>query len=37
MVLGPLDLIDILVTDHAPPEPLRTAFAAAGAEVVVAS
>jgi len=37
MVLGPLDLIDVLVTDQAPPEPLRSAFAAAGAEVVVAS
>lgn len=37
MVLGPLDLIDVLVTDHTPPEPLRTALAAAGVEVVVAS
>ena len=37
MVLGPLDLIDILVTDQTPPEPLRTAFAAAGSEVVVTS
>jgi DeoR/GlpR family transcriptional regulator of sugar metabolism len=36
MVLGPLDLIDVLVTDHAPPEPLRAAFATAGSEVVVA-
>ena len=37
MVLGPLDLTDVLVTDHTPPEPLRTALAAAGVEVVVAS
>jgi DeoR/GlpR family transcriptional regulator of sugar metabolism len=37
MVLGPLDLIDVLVTDHTPPEPLRTALAAADVEVVVAS
>ena len=37
MVLGPFDLIDVLVTDHTPPEPLRTALAAAGVEVVVAS
>ena len=37
MVLGPLDLIDVLVTDHTPPEPLRTALAAASVEVVVAS
>jgi DeoR/GlpR family transcriptional regulator of sugar metabolism len=37
MVLGPLDLIDVLVTDHTPPEHLRTALAAAGAEVVIAS
>ena len=37
MVLGPLNLIDVLVTDHTPPEPLRTALAAAGAEVVIAS
>jgi DeoR/GlpR family transcriptional regulator of sugar metabolism len=37
MILGPLDLIDVLVTDHTPPEPLRTALAAAGVEVVVAS
>ena len=37
MVLGPLNLIDVLVTDHAPPEHLRTALAAAGAEVVIAS
>jgi DeoR/GlpR family transcriptional regulator of sugar metabolism len=37
MVLGPLDLIDVLVTDRTPPEPLRTALAAARVEVVVAS
>jgi DeoR/GlpR family transcriptional regulator of sugar metabolism len=37
MILGPLDLIDVLVTDQTPPEPLRTALAAAGVEVVVAS
>ena len=37
MVLGPLNLIDVLVTDHTPPEHLRTALAAAGAEVVIAS
>jgi DeoR/GlpR family transcriptional regulator of sugar metabolism len=37
MILGPLDLIDVLVTDHTPPEPLRTSLAAAGVEVVVAS
>ena len=37
MVLGPLDLIDVLVTDRTPPEHLRTALAAAGAEVVIAS
>jgi DeoR/GlpR family transcriptional regulator of sugar metabolism len=37
MVLGPLDLIDVLVTDQQPPESLRNALAAAGAEVVVAS
>jgi len=37
MVLGPLDLIDVLVTDQTPPEHLRTALAAAGVEVVVAS
>jgi DeoR/GlpR family transcriptional regulator of sugar metabolism len=37
MVLGPLDLIDVLVTDGTPPEPLRTALAAADVEVVVAS
>jgi DeoR/GlpR family transcriptional regulator of sugar metabolism len=36
MVLGPLDLIDVLVTDEAPPEPLRTALAAADVEVVIA-
>ena len=37
MVLGPLDLIDVLVTDQPPPEPLRTALAAAHVEVIVAS
>jgi DeoR/GlpR family transcriptional regulator of sugar metabolism len=37
MVLGPLDLIDVLVTDQTPPEPLRTALAAAHVDVVVAS
>jgi len=37
MVLAPLDLIDVLVTDHTPPEPLRSALAAAGVEVVIAS
>ena len=37
MVLGPLNLIDVLVTDHTPPEPLRTALATAGAEVLIAS
>jgi len=37
MVLGPLDLIDVLVTDRTPPEPLRTALAAAHVDVVVAS
>src|SRR4029453_15178124 len=36
MVLGPLDLIDVLVTDHTPPEPLRTALATAGVELVIA-
>ena len=36
MVLGPLDLIDVLVTDEAPPEPLRTGLAAADVEVVIA-
>ena len=35
MVLGRLDLLDVLVTDHTPPEPLRTALAAASVEVVV--
>ena len=35
MVLGPLDLIDVLVTDEAPPGPLRTALAAADVEVVI--
>ena len=37
MVLGPLDLIDVLVTDEAPPEPLRTGLAVADVEVVIAS
>jgi DeoR/GlpR family transcriptional regulator of sugar metabolism len=37
MILGSFDLIDVLVTDQAPPEPLGTAFEAAGCEVVVAS
>jgi DeoR/GlpR family transcriptional regulator of sugar metabolism len=37
MVLGPLDLIDVLVTDQEPPEHLRTALAAAGVEILVAS
>ena len=37
MVLGPLDLIDVLVTDETPPEPLRTALAAADVEVLIAS
>jgi DeoR/GlpR family transcriptional regulator of sugar metabolism len=37
MVLGPLDLIDVLVTDEAPPEPLRTGLAMADVEVVIAS
>jgi DeoR/GlpR family transcriptional regulator of sugar metabolism len=37
MVLGPLDLIDVLVSDQAPPEPLLTAFAAAGSHVVIAT
>jgi DeoR/GlpR family transcriptional regulator of sugar metabolism len=37
MVLGPLNLIDVLVTDQTPPEHLRTALAAAGAEMVIAS
>ena len=36
MVLGPLDLVDVVVTDQAPPEALHTSLAAAGAEVVVA-
>ena len=37
MVLGPLDLIDVLVTDRTPPEPLRSALAAAGTDIVVAT
>src|SRR6478735_5994362 len=36
MVLGPLDLIDVLVTDQTPPEPLRSALAAADTDIVVA-
>jgi DeoR/GlpR family transcriptional regulator of sugar metabolism len=37
MVLGPLDLIDVLVTDQTPPEPLRTALTAANVEIVIAT
>src|SRR5690348_15053584 len=37
MVLGPLDLIDVLVTDDTPPEHLCNALTAAGADVVIAS
>ena len=37
MVPGPLDLIDVLVTDHTPPEHLRTALATAGVQVILAS
>ena len=37
MVLGPLDLIDVLVTDQQPPEPLRNAFQDAGIEIVIAT
>ena len=37
MVLGPLGLIDVLVTDQPPPEPLRAALAAADVKVIVAS
>lgn len=36
MVLGPLDLIDVLVTDQAPPADLGAALAAAGVEIVLA-
>ena len=36
MVLGPLNLIDVLVTDQTPPEPLRSALTAAAADIVVA-
>lgn len=36
MVLGPLDLIDVLVTDREPPAPLRDALDAADVEIVVA-
>jgi DeoR/GlpR family transcriptional regulator of sugar metabolism len=34
MVLGPLDLVDVLVTDATPSEPLGSALAEAGVEVV---
>ena len=34
MVLGPLDLIDVLVSDQAPPEPLHASLTTAGAEIV---
>jgi DeoR/GlpR family transcriptional regulator of sugar metabolism len=37
MVLGPLDLIDILVTDQTPPEPLHTALTTANVEIIIAS
>ena len=37
MVLGPLELIDVLVTDREPPEPLREAFVSAGIDIVIAS
>lgn len=37
MVLGALDLVDTLVTDQTPPEPLRNALGAAGVEIIVAS
>jgi DeoR/GlpR family transcriptional regulator of sugar metabolism len=37
MVLGPLELVDVLVTDRTPPEPLRSALADAGVEVVIAT
>jgi DeoR/GlpR family transcriptional regulator of sugar metabolism len=37
MVLGPLNLIDVLVTDQEPPEPLRNAFQAAGVDIVIAT
>ena len=37
MVLGPLDLIDVLVTDQTPPEPLRNALTAADTDIVVAT
>jgi DeoR/GlpR family transcriptional regulator of sugar metabolism len=37
MVLGQLNLIDVLVTDRTPPEHLHTALTAAGAQVVIAS
>ncbi|RZT18259.1 DeoR family transcriptional regulator [Mycobacterium sp. BK558] len=37
MVLGPLDIIDVLVTDDTPPPHLSAALAAAGADIVIAS
>jgi DeoR/GlpR family transcriptional regulator of sugar metabolism len=37
MVLGPLDLIDVLVTDQQPPQPLHEAFEAAGVNIIIAS
>ena len=36
MVLGPLDLIDVLITDQTPPEPLHSALTAADVDVVIA-
>src|SRR6476660_7614983 len=37
MVPGPVNLIDVLVTDQTPPEPLRTALTTANVEIVIAS
>jgi len=37
MILGPLDLIDVLVTNQTPPEPLRTALTSANVEIIIAS
>jgi DeoR/GlpR family transcriptional regulator of sugar metabolism len=37
MVLGPLDLIDVLVTDQTPPEPLHTALTTANVEIIIAT
>ena len=37
MVLGPLDLVDVLVTDQEPPERLRNALETAGIDVIIAS